>query len=190
MYLGFTRRSSAENFPLENGLSVICNVLFPAFGNKTDANIDERYCMKTLSNKICIEIWDKLPKPSLRAVKEESGRLGYINPATNKAYSRQWIRVLLSKNVEGRRRLGRKPHKNRVPVIVEDRPQVLEWYRQHGFMGYRIIPSIKVTVGDVEQRIVYGDVPLSIAHHAGSIYLVDIKDEECPLKEYKVKRIK
>ena len=141
-------------------------------------------------------IWNKLPKPSLKSVKEESGRMGYINPITQRPYSRQWIRVLLSETPEGRMKLGRPPGsaslkaEKRRPVIVEDNPAVLAWYREHGFLGYPIVPPDKVTLKDIEGRYVYGDLPTSLARHARSVFLADIKDEACPLKEYKTRQIK
>ena len=152
---------------------------------------------KKLTNKVCLQIWNKLDKPSLRAVKEESGRLGYLNPDTGRSYSRQWIRVLMSETPEGRVKLGRPANSSalkkvhRQPLIVEDRKQYLNWYIEHGFVGYTIVSPDKVTVDLVDDRYVYGDIPVSCAVHARSVFLPDLrKDGSCVLTEYKLKKIR
>ena len=151
--------------------------------------------MKKLTNAVCLTIWNKLPKPSLRAARSESERLGYINPITARPYTRQWIRVLMSETPEGRMKLGRPPGsaslhaEHKKPVIVEDNPKVLTWYREHGFLGYQIVPPDKATVALVEHRMVYGDLPVSLARHARTVWIPELKDGECHLLEYKVRRI-
>ena len=151
---------------------------------------------KRLTNKVVMGVWNKLDKPSLRAVKIETARMGYINPVTERPYSRQWIRVLMSETPEGRARLTSSPHsrkmtlKSRSPVIVEDNQKILAWYREHGFVGYQIIPPDKVTVTSVEHRNVYGDLPVSIARYARSIWLPQIEGDECHLTEYKIQKIR
>lgn len=150
---------------------------------------------KKLTNKVVMQVWNSLEKPSLRAVKMETARLGYINPLTDKAYSRQWIRVLMSETPEGRMKLTSSPHSRRItpeiktPVIVEKDRKVLDWYLQHGFVGYEIIPPDKVTVASIEHRLVYGDLPVSLARHARTVWIPELKDGECHLLEYKVRRI-
>ena len=151
--------------------------------------------MKKLTAAVCLKVWNELPKPSLRTVKIETGRRGYINPLTNNPYSRQWIRVLLSTTPEGRMKLGRPADSAPIraervkPVIVEDNQNMLAWYREHGFVGYTIISPDKVRVEDVRLRYVYGNLPLSIARHARSVWLPESKDGELCLTEYKVKKI-
>ena len=152
---------------------------------------------KKLTNEVCIKLWNKLDKPSLRAVREESGRLGYLNPDTGRPYSRQWIRVLLSETPEGRIRLGRPANSSalkkvrRQPLIVEDRKQYLNWYIQHGFVGYTIVPPNKVDADIVRDRYVYGDIPLSLAVFAQSVFLPELREDgSCVLTEYKLKKIR
>jgi hypothetical protein len=93
-------------------------------------------------------------------------------------------------------KLGRPPGsaslkaEKRKPVIVEDRPAVLTWYREHGFLGYPIVSPDKVTLKDIEGKYVYGDLPVSLARHARSVWIIDIKDESCPLREYKIHKIR
>lgn len=151
---------------------------------------------KKLTNEICLKIWSKLDRPSLAAVKRESERLGYINPKTGNPYSRQWIRVLMSETPEGRIRLGRPANSSalkserRTPLIVEDRKEYLNWYIQHGFVGYTIVPPHKVDKDMVKGRYIYGDIPVSLAVHARSVFLPELrKDGTCKLIEYKQKRI-
>ena len=150
---------------------------------------------KKLTNEIVLRVWNKLPKPSLQAVKEETGRLGYINPATGKPYSRQWVRVLMSETPEGRQKLGRPTNSSSLrervlPVIVEDRPEYLNWYINNGFVGYPIIAPNKVTVTSIDHRYVYGDLSVSLARHARSVWIPEIIEGKCHLKEYKVRTIK
>ena len=149
---------------------------------------------KVLTNKVVMQVWNSIDKPSLRRVKEETGKMGYINPITERPYSRQWIKVLMSETPEGRMKLTSSPHSHRItpesktPVIVEGNPKILAWYREHGFLGYPVIAPDKVTVQDVAHRMVYGDLPVSLARHARSVWLPSIEGNECLLTEYKIQK--
>ena len=153
---------------------------------------------KKLSNAVVMKLWKSLDKPSLQRVKNLSGDKGYINPMTNKSYSRQWMRVLMSETPEGRMALGRPPsseriialQSQRIPLIVEDNTAILNWYIENGFTAYETISSDKVTLEKVENRYVYGDIPVSLAIYARSVFLPTLFEGKCTLKELKIRLIR
>jgi len=149
--------------------------------------------MKKLDSKVVMKFWNSLDDPSLAAVRQISAAHGYLNPNTGRPYSRQWIRILMSETAEGRIKLGGR-EKNASscagePVIVEDRKEYLNWYVQHGFVGYQVIPPNKVTVPLIEDRYVYGDLPVSMARYARSVWLPELDGDECLMSEFKIRRI-
>jgi len=149
---------------------------------------------KNLDNKTVMSIWNSLEKPSLAAVRTISGAHGYLNPDTGNPYSRQWIRILMSQTAEGRIKLGGREGSVAFaqmgkPVIVEDRKEYLNWYLQNGFVGYTIIAPNKVTVPLIQDKYVYGDLPISLARYARSVWLPELEGNECRMSEFKVRRI-
>ena len=151
---------------------------------------------KKLDNKTVMRYWNKLDRPSLQAVRDATGKAGWINPASGNPYSRQWIRVLMSETPAGRAALGRptssaslRVSTRRPPLIVSDDTKILEWYRDNGMIGIEVISPDKVTVPDVHNRYVYGDLPLTLALEARSVYMPTETSDGLRLREYKVTRI-
>lgn len=159
---------------------------------------------KELTHDVILQAWNKVEKPSLGKVSRYLAEQGYINATTNKPYSRQWIRVKLSERPEGRAKMG-KGWKSPTPLIVEDRQGVLDWYREHGMLGVERIAVHQVTVPLITRKYVYGDLPVSLALRAKSIWLLvdadgipitdtlplfELEKKGATLREYKVVRIR
>jgi hypothetical protein len=99
-------------------------------------------------------------------------RSGIVNPDTGRPYSRQAIRVLLSKYPEGRQLID--ANVERDPVIVEDRQGVIAWMLQHGLAHAKVIRPSEAIVESVVDRNVYGDLPISLSMSVKSVFVVGI----------------
>jgi hypothetical protein len=113
---------------------------------------------------------------SCRRVSERMARSGIVNPSTGRPYSRQAIRVLLSKHPEGRQLIDSNiaNHYERDPIIVETRQGVIAWMLQHGLAHAKVLKPSEATVDSVAGRNVYGDLPMSLGMMAKSIFVVGI----------------
>lgn len=126
---------------------------------------------------------------------------GIINKATGKPYSRQAIRLILSKTIEGRQLLeGHQGRQIAPPIIVEKRDGIRAWLSSVG-VGLKFISN--PTKDDVIGRYVYGNLPFDLAVYARSIWLPVIRGQpvmedmsveeliknEVKLGEFKIKPI-
>lgn len=106
-----------------------------------------------------------------RATCERVARSLGNNPATGAPYTRQSIRTSLSQRPEGRALIEGKYIPERQPIIVETRPSVLAWLQNNGFDKFQVVAPEEVTVDLIRNRYVYGELPISLALHARSIWL-------------------
>lgn len=111
---------------------------------------------------------------SCRRTSERMARSGIVNPVTGRPYSRQAIRVLLSKYPEGRQLIDSNiaNHIDLDPIIVETRLGVIAWMLQHGLAHAKVVKPSEATVESVNGRNVYGDLPMSLGMSAKSIFVV------------------
>lgn len=102
---------------------------------------------------------------------------GIANPLTGKPYSKQAVRMQLMKQPEGqalRNRKIRKPEQQ--PIIVDDRPGVIDWLRKHGFGNVRVYKPSEVTIDLVKGRVVYGNPPFSASVTSRCVYTVGVDE--------------
>lgn len=162
--------------------------------------------METLSYQKVFDTFQRLVKDygrgSCGGVSRFLAQEGIINKNTNRPYSRQAIRVIMSKTPEGRQLMEHGFLCNiKPPVIVDQRVGFRKWLKSRGLeCNYNSMPK----VGDIEDRYVYGNLPMELAVHARSVWLPVINDEpvvaditaeefdshKVELGEYKVKRIR
>jgi len=128
---------------------------------------------------------------------------GIYNVDTGRPYTRQAVRVMLSKTPEGRVLLDapeKREHKQKPSLIVDGRKGIVEWLRRKG-LEYEQVSS--PTPVQVEGRYVYGNLPLTVAVSARSVWLVCVQGDPvvvdagveqlnqagAELREFKIRRI-
>jgi len=141
-------------------------------------------------------------KGSCGGVQKALAEQGIINKDTGRPYSRQAIRVVMSRTPEGRILMEKGVERKLAPpIVVDKREGVRAWLEKRG-VGFKFISDPKVA--DIEGRYVYGNLPFELAVHARSIWLpvldnepvvADVSVEELDshkveLGEYKIKRIR
>ena len=140
------------------------------------------------------ELEERGERPSCPKVAEELKNQGIVSPKTGDAFSRQTIRNQLSQTPEGRaylqaadrRRVARLPRPD--PLIVNYDPDDTKWLQGGGIKAFVTTPyAVEKNPSMVTGRIVYGDLPISIAAKAGTIFVVERgKDGRRKLGKYNV----
>jgi hypothetical protein len=144
-----------------------------------------------LALRIFRELQERGERPSCNMVGRELAERGIVSPKTQRPYSRQAVRNNLSRTPEGRaylqasdrRRVARLPRPD--PLIVNYDTEDTKWLQEAGIRAVVTTPyHVERNPSMVTGRIVYGDIPVSIAAKAGTVYTVG-RDREGKRKLFK-----